>query len=629
MDSRIRFFSSHIASHAADIPSGIEVGIHNTHILHLAGMINITKQANTVFHCIVEIQTADRVAVAVEGANIFISRIANRCPYTEITAVAVERTICIQHTRIDHNILSQHSIDGIVAMIHLGSQPIKMVGSFNGIIAYVVRSEAQARMVFCRDLHRGLVCTAFGADFVILPPGVFRATIVVRIVAIFHVRAIPEVNLLAICSKHRDSVRVDRLAPDNGTLVAIEQICHLAGGKLCLRLCVSLAACAAGIQVVAVVRNAVFQASHYAAGIRITAHIADIVTVGHSKGSLVRTISLMAAQHTANILIATNIAGVIAVVHKLGSRVRNGIVRITHHTANIRAAADGTGIVAVGCATSAHHTAGLGATADGTAVGVVTVGCAAAAHHTADVASAGSNANVAGVIAVGCVTAAHHTTDRAAVGAGAADVAGVIAVIHTAGIRITHHAADIFAAVAIGTATSDRTGVMAVGHNAVALIDRGNSAHHAAEISIACNGGGVVAIGHNAVGSSDRGNIAHHATNIVFARDIGGHHAYILHLAAFNISEQTNIVCTFVVEIEAANSVVVAVEGAGVFPVCITNRCPDAEIAAGAVEGTIFVQHIRIDHNIIGQYRIEGGAAAIDLGSKPVKMILILKGIVA
>ena len=428
-----------------------------------------------------------------------------------------------------------------------------------------------------------------------------RAAIGVRIVAIYQIGAIPEVNLFAVCSKHRGSILADCLTPDNGILRVVETIGHLAAGELVLSHRLTLAATTTGVQIVAVGHGTKTgaQISNHAANRGAAANSAGIVTVGHCAAI---------THHAADIICATDRASIVTV--------GQGAV-IAHHAADIRFANDGASVsvVAVGqgdtVCISRHAADIIASAADG--AGVITIGYGGIrclSHHTADF---GTAADGTGIVAVGhfARTAAmisHHAADTLT---GAADSAadGVIAVGHAS--AIARHAADI-------RATNDGTGVVAVGHAGRIGI---TASRHAADIRATNDSAGIVTIGHVVA-------IAHHAADIILAVKVGILNTYLVHLAFIvSIAKEANIADGVIIEIKTADSVAVALKGSGEAIIITANGRPCTDSfpivdggSASLCDGNLTHQ-VLIDDDVGCQLTIDAGSAGIHIRRKGVKFI--------
>ena len=172
-------------------------------------------------------------------------------------------------------------------------------------------------------------------------------------------------------------------------------------------------------------------------------------------------------------------------------------------------------------------------------------------HNAADIIAGAAigAADLAGVVAV-CNAAAvkpHNAADVVI----AADAAGVVAVFHGAAAVKPHNAADRVAAAAIGTA--DAAGVVAVFDAGAGVV----IPHNAADIVIAADVAGVVAVFDGAVVPP------HNAADIHSAADCAGD-AEVLHFAAAADIAKEALIIGVAVDIEAADGVASAVEGAGV-----------------------------------------------------------------
>ena len=82
--------------------------------------------------CILEIQTADCVAVAVECAFEIIARSSNRCP--TVSWCAVESTIGVKHGCIYFNVFCQDGTNRSSAIVHFIGKPIKVGCIANSVV---------------------------------------------------------------------------------------------------------------------------------------------------------------------------------------------------------------------------------------------------------------------------------------------------------------------------------------------------------------------------------------------------------------------------------------------------------------------------------------------------------------
>ena len=59
---------------------------------------------------VVEVQTADGLAIAVEGASVLAAAVADGRPDTESASIAVEVAVVLQHILVDHDISGQLAV---------------------------------------------------------------------------------------------------------------------------------------------------------------------------------------------------------------------------------------------------------------------------------------------------------------------------------------------------------------------------------------------------------------------------------------------------------------------------------------------------------------------------------------
>ena len=253
----------------------------------------------------------------------------------------------------------------------------------------------------------------------------------------------------------------------------------------------------------------------------------------------------------------------------------------------------------------------LGAAGAVIAVGNCTGGTDVVTYHTTDI---GVAADTAGVVAVadGAIgVEAHHAADRIEA---YTDAAGVVAVADGAGVE-ARHAADIIVA-------ADTAGVVAVADGAGVVV-----AHHAADKPAAADAAGVVAVADGGVGAVV---VAHHAADIIVTLQVRPNDTHIFDgTHGAHIAKEAHITLGGIIEIQAGNGLVVAIEGSGVFSAAIADRGPDPEIASVAVEGAISVQDLLIDHDIRHQLAVDGRTTPINLCRKPIQLIGIINLIIA
>ena len=103
---------------------------------------------------------------------------------------------------------------------------------------------------------------------------------------------------------------------------------------------------------------------------------------------------------------------------------------------------------------------------------------------------------------------------------------------------------------------------------------------------------GVVAVGNVAI-------ITANGTNVLVTIDVRVNNAKVLDIAATDIAKQTNILSTGVVDIQAADGVVVAIECAGEVTARRTHWCPSKFRCA--VERAILGQNAVVNHNVGNQ----------------------------
>ena len=230
------------------------------------------------------------------------------------------------------------------------------------------------------------------------------------------------------------------------------------------------------------------------------------------------------------------------------------------------------------------------------------------ARYAADEIVAGDVAGVPAVPDLIAGSLSNHTADVIS----AADVGCVPAVFNKIHGRRSSHAADILAA-------ADDTGVVTVND-----VGKMSQARHTADTPVADDTAGVVTVNESSVVviRALTGNIACHAADIFVAAEVGTHNAHILDRAIFCIAEQTDIVRRIVVEIQAGNSLAAALKGAGVSHAVAADGGPGAEGAV--VQIALFIQDIRVDHDLVHQLAVDTSIAAVDLLGKPVKLACVI-----
>ena len=138
-----------ITGNTGNIVYGIDPGIHQADILDGCS-VDRTEQAHVFIHIIVEIQTADRVALAVKLAGVLTGvSAANGHPFSECRFVRGGHADVVEHILVDHNIGGQLAVDGAVAAVDLLRKPVELAAVADLVIAVAVGIH--------RCLHRGAV----------------------------------------------------------------------------------------------------------------------------------------------------------------------------------------------------------------------------------------------------------------------------------------------------------------------------------------------------------------------------------------------------------------------------------------------------------------------------------------
>ena len=118
---------------AADIPvrdvvADVDRAVRQGEIFHGAISADTAKQAKVIcISCIgIDVQPADGVSLAIKGAGVGITVVADWRPLGEVAAIAVERAIVTQHVAVDGNVRRQHGAGSRLTTIDQLSEPIQL-----------------------------------------------------------------------------------------------------------------------------------------------------------------------------------------------------------------------------------------------------------------------------------------------------------------------------------------------------------------------------------------------------------------------------------------------------------------------------------------------------------------------
>ena len=113
----------------------------------------------------------------------------------------------------------------------------------------------------------------------------------------------------------------------------------------------------------------------------------------------------------------------------------------------------------------------------------------------------------------------------------------------------------------------------------------------------------------------------------MIAPEVRIHNAQVLDRTAVGTAEETDSVLCCVVEVQAGNGLVVALEGTGVILGVIADGGPFT--AGSAIQGAILVQDVFVDHDVCGQNGVSTCFAAVDQRHKPVELACVADGVIA
>ena len=135
-----------VSNNTGNVSVTVEVGIFDGQVFYRA-VFDITKQTDFTCVFVVEIQTCDGFVVAVKGTGekdsvisveAGISRTTDRRPCTEITTIAIQCAVIVQHIAVHGNVRSQFTADGGVAVIYQCSKGVQFISGADFVVAVTV-----------------------------------------------------------------------------------------------------------------------------------------------------------------------------------------------------------------------------------------------------------------------------------------------------------------------------------------------------------------------------------------------------------------------------------------------------------------------------------------------------------
>ena len=127
-----------ITCHATDyVPAG-EKGIDDAYMRNGTFFANPAKQADICSVAVIEVQTAERVSLSVKNAGITSGVAADGHPHSEITSIAVQRTVFVQNSLVDRDVISQHCIDVVFAAVDCCREGVQIIGGADFIVAVAI-----------------------------------------------------------------------------------------------------------------------------------------------------------------------------------------------------------------------------------------------------------------------------------------------------------------------------------------------------------------------------------------------------------------------------------------------------------------------------------------------------------
>ena len=127
----------------ADKSVAAEIRIFNAYVLDHVVVCGIacyiTEKTDITYVLVVKIQSGNGIVITVKVTLKGGCLCTDGCPFTEIGAISVERTIVVQNAVVYHDIRSQFSVDGGIAAIDCRSKSIKLIHRVNLIKTVCVR----------------------------------------------------------------------------------------------------------------------------------------------------------------------------------------------------------------------------------------------------------------------------------------------------------------------------------------------------------------------------------------------------------------------------------------------------------------------------------------------------------